>query len=514
VGFNKHSELNPYPTQEPKKTWLDKIISFVSPKWSASRAAWRAQESQFQSIGGQRGYKSALPTRLGDVQGGSGGADFHLEQNYSRQRTMERARQLTRDNPVAAGVVSRVRENVVGCGLWPQARTKSPAWNEKAEALFKEWASEPVDTRKLFSFVDLQNLFVDGFVRDGECAGVLRDTGAIEIVEADRISAPPGKRFQPFHIDGIDLDPKTAEPKLYYIAPRRADEAYSPTVTDQPERQEVRPRFMLHFANRERASQTRGITMFASNAEWFEQLERYIEAEIAAARMAACVGLLISSPAPFSGFGTATNNAGSTMPRFDLEPGMVKELAPGEAVTQFKPEHPATAANLFITQYVRIMGLPFGLPLEMILLDSSQGSFSSIRGSFVQAQRFVQALQDKLIRHVLSRIWQWKIQQWVLSGALEYVDDWKQHSWLRPPSLWIDPASEAQAELMAIDGGLKTLSEALASRGRDLEDFVREKSYEQKLLERNNLVFARSSATRDPIPAPQFDPQSEVKNAA
>lgn len=500
---------------------LDRFISWLSPERGAKRAAWRAAEDQFTSVGGQRGYRSAAPSRIGNQQAGSGGADYHLEQNLDRLRIMERARQLVRDNPIAAGVVSRIRENVVGSGLKPQARSADLEWNAKAEELWAEWTSEPIDTRRLFSFIDLQRMAIDGYDRDGEFYTILRETGAVELVEADRISAPPDKRYRPYHVDGIDLDPLTAAPTMYYLAPRRADEHYSSGVTENPERQRIPAKYVLHMARRERPSQTHGLSLFSSNAEWFEQLERYIEAEIQKARMGACVGMVISSAAPMGASAYNTSQAGTEFPRFEMEPGMVRELAPGESITQVDPTSPVTQFGEFIASFCRLLGAPSGLPLELILLDFSRGSYSSVRGALTQAHLVFRSRRQVLRDSTLIPIWRWKIIQWILSGALPRRPDCFAHAWIEPGFAWLDPTKEIQAEQMALDAGLKTYAEALAGQGKDFDEVVEQRSREEKKLKAAGLVFARSTATRDPLPVqattpapgPAQEPEEEAEPA-
>ena len=500
TAFHPNSSLFTHVPPAPRRGFLDRFLSWVSPRLGAQRAAWREAESQLSSIGGARGYRSSRPSRVGDQQGGSGSADYHLEAERDRHRMIERARQLCRNNAIAAGLISRIVEMVAGCAPRPQAMTSDVEWNQKAEAYWSNWFKRPIDTRQMFTGRDVVRLAIEGYCRDGEFYVIEQNTGAVLCVEADRVSAPPSKRYQPGHVDGIDLDPRTGAPVKYYVAPYRGDEYFNASVTEFEERDEFEARWVLHMARRDRPTQTHGLSLFASCAEWFESLERYIEAEIVSARMAACVGLIIKSAAPSFGLGNITGSQqGNTFPRMNMEPGMVRELAPGEDVYQIDPKRPVTQFGDFVTQFSRILGLPAGLPLELIMLDFSRGSYSSVRGAMTQGHLALTSIFEALKESILAPLWCWKISQGMADGALPQNPEFERHGWIKKPWPQLDPIKEMQAELMALDAGLKTHGEALAGQGKDWDDFIDRRAAEQKQLDERALKFSRSTATRDPL---------------
>ena len=47
---------------------------------------------------------------------------------------------------------------------------------------------------------------------------------------------------------------------------------------------------------------------------------------------------------------------------------------------------------------------------------------------------------------------------------------------------WVDPRNEIEATVTAIQNGLMTNTQALAERGLDIEDVIRERQAEQELL--------------------------------
>jgi capsid protein len=47
---------------------------------------------------------------------------------------------------------------------------------------------------------------------------------------------------------------------------------------------------------------------------------------------------------------------------------------------------------------------------------------------------------------------------------------------------WVDPRNEAEAQIVAINNGLMTRTQALAERGLDIEDVMRERQAEEEII--------------------------------
>src|SRR4051794_24545810 len=114
--------------------FIDKAITYVSPKWGAERAAYRAQGQIMAS------YSGAVPTRTATPWTASQQPQSRWAlPYYDRMRMVDRARQLDRDNPIANGMLTRATENVIGEGFQLQCNSADPEWNKQAEALFDGW---------------------------------------------------------------------------------------------------------------------------------------------------------------------------------------------------------------------------------------------------------------------------------------------------------------------------------------------------------------------------------------
>lgn len=473
---------------------LEKTIRVISPKWAAQRAAWREYETQLA-----RGYRSATHSRLGSAAPIGATADYHLEQGYDRQKLVDRSNQLERNNPIAKGLLERNAENVVSSGIRPQARTTDAEWNQKAETLFNEWAEDKADVRGLDSFWGLQRLAQYGLMRDGDVGCVKLRSGQLQLVESLRIVAPLGREFTPRHVDGIDLDER-GRPVTYHVVPRRGDETYVASTRDLSTRVKVPAKDFLFMARRTSPSQTRGEPVFSQAMEYFEHADKLLEAVVVNARMAACFGLLIKSPLPHQAPGYLADAAGTSRKRWNLEPGLVKELQPGEEVTTLEPQQPRNDLIEFMTLFGRVIGLPMGMPLELLFLDFSKTNYSSARASLLQAYRCFRYQQRFLIRALCRPVWLWKLKTFIEDGLLEARPDWAAHEWTSPGWAWVDPVKEIQAALLEVDAGFRTVADVIASRGGDFADTVQARARELETMADLGIPPVRSTFTRDPKP--------------
>jgi hypothetical protein len=62
----------------------------------------------------------------------------------------------------------------------------------------------------------------------------------------------------------------------------------------------------------------------------------------------------------------------------------------------------------------------------------------------------------------------------------ENRDHFLQHQWIPPGWPWVDPQKEVQADILAIESGLTTQTESLASRGRDFDETLQQIEREQR----------------------------------
>jgi capsid protein len=72
---------------------------------------------------------------------------------------------------------------------------------------------------------------------------------------------------------------------------------------------------------------------------------------------------------------------------------------------------------------------------------------------------------------------------------------------------WVDPRNEAEAQIVAINNGLMTRTQALAERGLDIEDVLRERQGEDEMLAEFGIVLP--GGTNPNVPAQPVPPGGE-----
>ena len=109
---------------------LDKAIGFISPKAGAARAA---QRRRMEILEGARSYEGASGGRLAsNWYAPSSTADSEIGKAGARLR--DRSRDLVRNHPLAAKIVTSHANSFVGFGITPRVK------DEKVMELFTRWS--------------------------------------------------------------------------------------------------------------------------------------------------------------------------------------------------------------------------------------------------------------------------------------------------------------------------------------------------------------------------------------
>jgi lambda family phage portal protein len=475
---------------------LDQIISVVAPSWAAERVAARLAMSEAERLSNHRG---AVHTRLDRPAPETRGAspDWTLERGLERRVLVDRARQLEQSSVLAEGMLSRSQESVVGNGFALQAKTTgdgSKEWNEAAEALWKEWADSEADVRGLCSFGELLGLVFRSYLRDGDVGTVLLANGQLRVIESDEIATPTGYMASNL-VDGIELD-AAGKPTTFHViqnarmlaADRRSVHAHLQIPAEN----------VLFLARRRRLGQTRGISAFAGVTWVLDQIDGNIEAVTVAARMAACFGIVIKRRARGSGLPQETGPDGVARRKMRVEPGGFFEVEPDEDVKQVQAAQPTTNFSDFIRILGRIASVAFGLPVEILLMDFEKTNYSNARAALLQAWN-VWRVHQRMLKRFCSRIYTWKVLQWMEAGLLPVREDALEHGWICPGWQWIDPVNEIQSTLAAIDAGLETRANAIMRLGYDPEEQWTQLEKEYADMEAKGIPVVRSTLTRDPV---------------
>jgi lambda family phage portal protein len=220
-------------------------------------------------------------------------------------------------------------------------------------------------------------------------------------------------------------------------------------------------------------------------------LDLYDDAELERKKTAAMFAMFITSPAPETPLDPADED-------LEVEPGQVVRLDPGEDVST--PATPDSGSTYEPFQYRTLLQISaaLGIPYGYLTNDTAKGNFSNTRISLVDFRRRISAWQHGVLVYQMCRaVWSRWMDMAVLSGALEFPDyDIKRGysqacMWLPTKWDWVDPMKDASAEILQIEAGLKSRTQALSERGYDAEQVEREIAAERKRELALGLDFRR-----------------------
>ena len=457
----------------------------------------------------------------------------------------QRSRMLYMGAPIATGAVRTVRTNVVGTGVVPRPRVdakvlgmtaeQADEWADAARREFALWASDrrSCDAAGLNDFWELQQLVVQSWLMSGDAFAVVRRrkgsamrpyTLRLQLVEADRVSTPweagagaskRGVTSMPFAVttgenpenknplfDGVEVT-KSGEVAAYWVCNHHPWETGS-EPTEYARVQAVSPKtglpLVLHVMESERPDQHRGVPYLAQAIEPLLQMRRYTNAELDAAVIQASFSAFVktSDPTdnPFNEVGSGVpgdtaSNLSDDENEYELGPGTINFMDPGEDVTFADPSRPNSGFEGFIKAMATQVGAALEIPRDLLLKEFNS-SYSASRAALLEAWKAFRMRRSWLVSDFCRPVWELFVSEAVASGRLEapgfFTDPVRRAAYLRcewigPSQGQLDPTKEINAELTAVSAGITT-REAAAERinGSDWDDNVRRLARENEAL--------------------------------
>ncbi len=479
----------------------------------------------------QLGYRAAEVARLSGRPAATGGsADFHTR--YDREQLVRQSQSFDRDNGLYKGVINRAVDNIIGDGFALQARTGDEETNKKIERLWADFCVEP-EVRGLHSWWQIERMVIRSLWVDGDIGGIKTDSGRVQVIEAERLAG--GRRASNEARDsgaieqGVELD-SLGRPIAYWVS------GYDP-ISGQVRKQNAKriaAADYLYIANLDRPSQTRGVPVMVCNFPMFHRINDVCDSEAIAWQLLSRLAIAITKK---DGPAVATTISEADPDRVDatakdissriqdLDAGTIFQGDLGEEIKGIERNLPGSNFTASVTMFLRLLGLPVGFPLELILLDWSKTNYSSARAALEQAFRMFQCWQRLLKARWHTPIYVWKIQQWIDAGELTVIPDIFKHEWISPSFPWIDQLKEAEAWGIRIERGLATHAEAQKSLNKDRGDWldVRKDEIEGAIKTAEELnkkypganvswqIFAGMADAKPATTPPAAQPQPEEK---
>ena len=488
------------------------------------------------SVYGYKGYGSAgasvrrRATKGFNAQSGSPREDID-DNNYTLR---QRGRLMFMSNPVASSGIKTHRTNTIGTGLKLNPRPdaeflgltseEAAIWIQTVKREFEMWAGhkDACDAAGLNDFYELQQLILTSWLTSGDTFVLIQDrkptvlrpySMRLKLIEADRIATPTksgsimtgtagknptnGNRI----FDGVEIDSQGMV-VAYHICSTYPLEQTGEVATWQ--RIEARGETtglpnILHIMSSERPDQYRGVPYLATAIIPLLQLNRYTESELTAA-------LIDSYFTAYVQTNTADgeNPLNETTPEgevdynrdpneYEMGPGQVNFLNPGENVVLADPKRPASGFSDFVEAICTQVGAALEIPKD-ILLKQFNASYSASRGALLEAWKAFRMYRTWFVNDFCKPIYELWLSEAIATGRINapgfFTDAaiheaWLGAQWIGPSQGQLDPVKEINAEIMACANGFSTHEDsALRINGSDFDSNIDRLNHEKDLMQK------------------------------
>lgn len=447
-----------------------------------------------------------------------------------------RARSLSHENDYARRFISLVRSNVVGpqgFKLQVQASeyvktadqwklVKDRMANTKIEEAFYRWtqaANCTVSGRQTFRAVcDMAMRYAS---RDGEFfIRKIRMKGVpfgfrLQIIDPMNVDDQYNTRLANGNVVkmGVEMD-INRRPVNYYVKRWKPEAEVYGYVPQSQDYVVIPASEMIHGFDQEYEGQTRGISWMLQSMWSLKMLQGYEEAAVMKARVAASdmayfipgVDSTNQEQLP----GNAVDSDGNVV--MDSEPGGMRTLPAGWDVKTWGHDWPTPQHESFVNSILRRASSGLGVSFNTFANNLERVNYSSIRAGVIDERELWKALQTWFTETFLVPVFTDWLEMAILTGAVELpmsrFEKFNQPKWTGRRWPWVDPEKDVNAQLIAKEAGLTTLSRILAEQGEDLEETLAELAEEKAMIEQYGLEL--KSKTGEPKPPPKEEEDEDL----
>jgi lambda family phage portal protein len=435
-------------------------------------------------------YSAGTPSRFRRTRTGLyGSGDSHYANEQKFLLTREYVRDMDRNDAVVGPIVDRAVDNQVQQGLRLEPQTGDPKLDTDLAARFHAWSSDAdeCDASGEWTFPEMERLITRAEYVDGDQFALPLDDGSLQLVEAHRCRTPTNTRLNVVH--GVLLD-KRRRPLQYWFCPDNLDPyARFDRVGDAVKidaRDEEGNKQVFHLYKPNRVTQTRGVTAFKAVFDICGMLEDTNFAVLVKQQFAACLMAFLERTESFASDPRTGERRlenlvdGTTATVEGIAPGMFLRGAKGEKLSMLSPNIPANEYFQHMEFLLNIIGINLGLPLLLVLMNSSHTNFSGYRAEFDQAKIGFRNNQARRVNRFYRPVYQWKVRQWLTedpalrSSAKRSGISIFGHRWNLPGWPYIQPLHDAQADVLRMNNLLASPTQIHAEDGGDFRSSVKE----------------------------------------
>lgn len=455
--------------------WLDRAIGAVAPRAQLRRVRARIATGLLE-----RHYEAASTgRRTQHWHRDIGDANSVNQRQYSLLKLRELARDLVRNDGQMGSALRTIANHTVGWGII----AKPQPTNTRVLDVWKKWAeSTACDADGRDDLYGLQKLVMKSMARDGEVlvrrrvrqlSDGLPIPLQLQVLEADfldtfkTLNLPNGGKI----IQGVEFD-AIGRRVAYWLFPAHPGSIlYQSTGSIFSASKRVPASEIQHVYDRDRAGQVRAVSWFAADILPAKDLDEYGDAQRMKQKIAACLAVIISD-IDGSGSPLGTANDSSTPGDDYLEPGIIKNVPPGQNVSVVQPPSVGDYEPFTRGEH-RKLAKGIGLTYEDFTGDYSNVNFSSARMARLEHWDNVYDWRWRLmVPQFCDPTWQWAMQALQIMGIAG--DQPPAAQWTAPPMPMIEPDKEGLAIMRNARAGIQSIPDAMRERGLDPEEMLAE----------------------------------------
>lgn len=422
--------------------------------------------------------------RTGVAARGSG-ADYHFRTETDYYRGLEQARDMDRNDGLIPILADRRVDNIVQSGFTLDPKTGDKKLDLDLWERFSAWASDAdlCDITGELTFHEQERVVCRSETVDGDIVAVGTDEGSLQLVESHLIQT---RTTVADTFLGVTTD-RYGKRIAYHVAEEKDQFGTLGDSTPIDVRTADGCRQVFHVYNPNRVMQTRGVTALAPVFAYAGMLEDINFAKLVQQQAASCFAILHeyaggqSQPPTKIGYGattTTTTSTGGTRTEEGVGPGMEYFGAPGEVLKGFSPNIPNSEYFQQVRLILQIIGVNFGLPLCLVLMDGSETNFSGWRGAVDEARKGFVADQLNLVRRFHTPVYKWWLTREIEADAglavmAEKLDIFR-HNWNLPTWSYIEPVADAEGDATQLRNALTSPRRLHSARGKDWEEVSEE----------------------------------------
>ena len=517
---------------------IDKFVEAVNPSAALRRQNDRIKLELIRSFKNS-GYDESGASRNKNSMRGWLASSKSPQEDIDRNIPIlrQRSRSLYMSAPLAVSAIKTNRTNIVGEGL----RLKSTIdaaflrmtpevaaeWQRNTEREFELWAdSKFCDSTRVNNFYEIQQVACLSWLMNGDACALVeyeRPTPAfpyglrVHLIEADRVSTPhtsgtavnlyatesttgnrifngvevtDAGRVVAYHICSTYPNSQLRAAKKWQRVKAFGDKTGTPNV--------------LMIFEAERAEQYRGVPYLAPVIESLKQLTRYSEAEMMAAVINGFFTVFITSEGNtgemgFTGVLDDEDRVSDDDLNYELGPGMVNVLKPGEKIEIADSKRPSSNFDAFTTALAKYVGAALEIPVEL-LIKSFNSSYSASRAALLEAWKAFRMKRKWLAADFCQPLYEIFLTEAIANGRIKapgfFLDPaikkaYCRAQWNGPAPGMLDPVKEATAAEKRIAIGVSTRQrESIEMTGTDFDANVAQLARENQLMKEAGLVSA------------------------